>query len=216
MIARARRSRSGRSGSAIEVWCRTCSCFIELLHLFILREEPENGETELSSRIPLQLLHLRGDYQVYRFMGCDCHIEEFHKVLKSGCRVEACRLQTAHRLIRYVTLCSVIAWRLYWLTHINRTAPTAPATTILTLEEVTALQLSTSGALSPPASLLTVRAAVRLIAKLGGFLGRRRDGEPGITVLWRGWQRLSDLTLMWSLASEGKLMGNSQGFAGGI
>jgi len=136
-------------------------------------------------------------------------VEEFHKVLKSGCRVEACRLQTAQRLIRYVTLGSVIAWRLYWLTHINRTAPTAPATTVLAPEEVTALQITASGALSPPDSILTVRAAVRLIAQLGGFLGRRHDGEPGITAIWRGWQRLSDLTLMWSLASEGKLVGNS-------
>jgi hypothetical protein len=136
-------------------------------------------------------------------------VEEFHKILKSGCRVEACRLQTAQRLMRSVTLCSVIAWCLYWLTYINRTAPTAPATTLLTPEEVTALQITASGATSPSGSILTVRAAVRLIAKLGGFLGRCHDGEPGITVIWRGWQRLSDLTLMWSLASKEKLVGNS-------
>ena len=55
-----------------------CSCFIGLLHPLILLEEHENGETELSSRIPLQLLHLRLDYQVNRFMGCDCHIEVLH------------------------------------------------------------------------------------------------------------------------------------------
>jgi hypothetical protein len=52
-----------------------CSCFIRLLHLIILLEEPENGETGLSLRVPLQLLHLRLDYQVNCFMGCDCHIE---------------------------------------------------------------------------------------------------------------------------------------------
>jgi hypothetical protein len=130
-------------------------------------------------------------------------VEEFHKILKSGCRVEGCRLQTAQRLCRYVTLCSVIAWRLYWLTHVNRTAPTAPATTILAPEEVAALQALSSGALPPANSPLTTREAVRLIAKLGGFLGRRHDGEPGITVIWRGWQRLSDLALMWLLITEG-------------
>src|ERR1044071_116329 len=107
--------------------------------------------------------------------------KEFHKILKSGCRVEACRLQTAQRLIRYVTLCSVIAWRLYWLTHINRTAPTTPATTILAPEEVAALQVLAGGVLPLPTPSLTTREAVRLIAKLGGFLGRRQDGEPGIT-----------------------------------
>jgi hypothetical protein len=136
-------------------------------------------------------------------------VEEFHKILKSGCRVEACRLQTAQRLQRYIALCTVIAWRLYWLTHSNRTTPTAPATTILSPEEAKALHVLTHGVFAPFDSNLSVRDAVRLIAKLGGFLGRRHDGEPGITTLWRGWQRLSDLTLMWSLMTEGKLMGNS-------
>jgi len=75
MIARARRSRSCRSGSATEVWCRTCSCFIGLLHPFIVREAPENGETLLPLHIPLQLLHLCPNHQVNRFVGCDCHIE---------------------------------------------------------------------------------------------------------------------------------------------
>jgi hypothetical protein len=105
-------------------------------------------------------------------------VEEYHKILQSGCRVEACRLQTAQRLMRYVVLCSVIAWRLYWLTHINRTAPTAPATLILAPGEVAALQVLSCGPLPPAPSSLTTREAVRGIAKLGGFLGRRRDGEP--------------------------------------
>jgi hypothetical protein len=38
------------------------------------------------------------------------HIENYHKVLQSGCRVEACRLQTADRLIRYLTLMAIISW----------------------------------------------------------------------------------------------------------
>jgi hypothetical protein len=41
-----------------------------------------------------------------------------------------------------------------------------------------------------------LRQAVRWIAKLGGFLGRKGDGEPGITAIWRGLQRLYDMTLM--------------------
>jgi hypothetical protein len=173
--------------------------------------EPPPGETAVEWRLLTNLpVYMVADaLQRVEWYQTRWQVEEFHKVLQSGCRVEACRLQTAQRLIRYVTLCSIIAWRLYWLTYINRTTPTAPATIILTPEEVTALQLTASGTLSSPDSILTVRAAVRLIAKLGGFLGRRHDGEPGITVIWRGWQRLSDLTLMWSLVSESKLVGNS-------
>jgi hypothetical protein len=53
-----------------------------------LLEKPENGETGLAPRIPLQLLHLRLDHQVNRFMGCDCHIEVFFRTFKQtfGCR----------------------------------------------------------------------------------------------------------------------------------
>jgi hypothetical protein len=47
-----------------------------------LREDSENSETKLSPHLPLQLLHLRVDYQVDRFMGCDCHIEETFRLLK--------------------------------------------------------------------------------------------------------------------------------------
>ena len=88
MIASARRSRSCPSGSATEVWCRTCSCFIGLLHPPIVLEESENGETGVSLHVPLQLLRLRLDYQVNRFMGCDCHIEVFFRTFKQtfGCR----------------------------------------------------------------------------------------------------------------------------------
>jgi hypothetical protein len=101
MVARARRSRSWRSGSTTEVWCRTCSCFIGLLHHPILLKEPKNGETKLSLHVPLQLLHLCLDYQVNRFMGCDCHIEETFRLLKQelgwgGCSCQKQQAQWAH------------------------------------------------------------------------------------------------------------------------
>jgi len=34
---------------------------------------------------------------------------------------------------------------------------------------------------------------------LGGFLGRKGDGEPGVKVLWRGWTRLQDIVETWKL-----------------
>jgi hypothetical protein len=47
-----------------------------------------------------------------------------------------------------------------------------------------------------------LRQAVRWIARLGGFLGRKSDGEPGITVIWRGWQRLQDIADTWYLIED--------------
>jgi hypothetical protein len=37
------------------------------------------------------------------------------------------------------------------------------------------------------------------VAKLGGFRGRKSDGDPGTEVMWRGLQRLDDITQTWQL-----------------
>lgn len=131
---------------------------------------------------------------------CRWHIEVYFKVLKSGCRVEDCRLADAERLKRFITLTSVIAWRLYWLTHVNRHLPAAPCTLILAEHEWHALYAKIQRTATFPTQPPTVRQAVHWIARLGGFLDRRRDGEPGITAIWRGWQRLQDMADMWRVS----------------
>ena len=50
-----------------------------------------------------------------------------------------------------------------------------------------------------PVEVPTLRVAVRWLGQLGGFLGRKGDGEPGVTVLWRGFQHLVDLTTMYRI-----------------
>jgi hypothetical protein len=125
------------------------------------------------------------------------HIESFHKVLKSGCNVELCRLETADRLERYLTLFSVIAWRLYWMTHISRASPATSCAELLADHEWKALYCKIKKTRELPPSPPTMREAIRWIASLGGFLGRKGDGEPGITTTWRGWQRLIDLSDSW-------------------
>jgi hypothetical protein len=137
-------------------------------------------------------------------------IESYHKVLKSGCNIEECRLQTADRLIRYITLMSVIAWRLYYITYIARGAEQdSICTKILTVNEWKALYLKVNREKSLPNEPPTIAQAIHWIARLGGFLGRKNDGQPGITVLWRGWTRLNEITDNYLLFSESKLMGNS-------
>lgn len=117
-------------------------------------------------------------------------IETWHKVLKSGCKVEDCLLETAERLKRYLTLFSVIGVRLMYVTYQARVQPEAAATAVLSTEEIEALHLRLKKAPPPPEQPPTLREAVRMIGRLGGHLGRKGDGEPGPTVLWRGWLRL--------------------------
>ena len=147
--------------------------------------------------------------RVVGWYGCRWQIEVYHKIIKSGCTVEDCRLETAERLQNYIALMSVIAWRLHWLTYVNRTDPDCPCTVILTATEWQALYIRIHRTPSLPSTPPTVRQAVRWIAQLGGFLGRKGDGEPGITVIWRGWQRLQDMADTWYLVKEqSQLVGN--------
>jgi len=171
------------------------SCFIGLLHPLIVRKEPENGETKLASHLSLQLLHPCLDYQVYRFMGCDCHIEVLHRILKTGCHVEGCLLETKDRIVRYLVLCTIIAWRIFWLTHIARVAPYTPALGVLSQQELYVLQAVTKPTPACKPHLSTAKDVVRAFALLGGFLNRKHDGNPGPTPVWRGWQLLQQLSI---------------------
>ncbi|NKQ37097.1 MAG: IS4 family transposase [Chloroflexi bacterium] len=140
--------------------------------------------------------------QIIKWYRCRWQIEVFHKVLKSGCAIEQCRLETAERLLPFIALKSVIAWRLHWITYINRHEPNKPCTIILATHEWEALYMRIHRTSTLPAEPPTVREAVRWIGQLGGFLGRKGDGEPGVTAIWRGWHRLQDFATTWYLVKE--------------
>jgi hypothetical protein len=127
---------------------------------------------------------------------CRWQIEVFHKILKSGCTVEDCRLETADRLCRYITLMCIVAWRIFWMTYIRRTDPKASATKILTQHELQTLSALEHGAADNNNTKMSVAQAVIAIAKLGGFLARKHDRYPGPTVLWRGWAVLQNAALL--------------------
>lgn len=130
---------------------------------------------------------------------CRWGIEMLHKVIKSGCRVEARHLQTASRLKRCFAVFSVIAWRILYATMLSRVLPDAPCTAILDADEWQALYCRVHQTPTLPKQTPTLRQAVHWIAKLGGFLGRKGDGEPGITVLWQGFMALTHLTAMYHI-----------------
>ena len=128
-------------------------------------------------------------------------------MLKSGFRIEHCRLGEAQRLIRYVTVMSIIAWRLFLLTLIARAHPDAPCTILLTDQAWQVLYCMVHRTTALPSQPPTLHEAILWIARLGGFLARTHDGPPGTLSLWRGWTRLTDLTQGWLLATAGEACG---------
>jgi len=127
-------------------------------------------------------------------------IETFHKVLKSGCRAEDSKLRTAERLANLIALMCILAWRVLWLTMVNRTSPELPATLVFTDTEIKLLEQlvpAENGAKKKTVGDFLIR-----LARLGGYLNRTRDAPPGNMVLWRGMARLTDIHLGFSLAKD--------------
>jgi hypothetical protein len=118
-------------------------------------------------------------------------------VLKDGCRAEERQFEEAENIQRYLALDSVVSWRVLYLTMIGRQMPDLPCSAILEAHEWQALYCFIHKTSKPPDQPPSLRQATRWIGKLGGFMGRKGDGEPGATVLWRGLQRLYDISETW-------------------
>jgi hypothetical protein len=118
-------------------------------------------------------------------------IEQYHRTLKSGCRIEDRRLGDRHSWENCLAIDLVVAWRIEHIKTLSRQKPDAPPTTAYSEEECRVVQL-----LFPQhAPSLNLRTITALVGQLGGHLGRKGDGPPGATVLWRGLQRLQDIAI---------------------
>lgn len=124
-------------------------------------------------------------------------IEVYHRTLKSGCKIKDRRLGTAERLEACLAVDMVVAWRIYHLTKLGRETPDVPCTVFFEEDEWKALCTYIHRTPVLPEKEPTLREAIRMTASLGGFLGRKGDGDPGTTTLWRGLQRLEDITAIY-------------------
>ena len=140
-------------------------------------------------------------WEVIEFYECRWLIEEYHKVLKTGCQMERHALREASRLEPLTALISVIGVRLLQLKTIGRHDPEQ-----LAHRRVPSRWLDALKALRPrlKKTQLTVYEFFRELAKLGGFLGRKHDGEPGWQTTWRGYQKLHNILLGMELANKQK------------
>lgn len=122
-------------------------------------------------------------------------IERYHYVLKSGCRVERLQQEDLAPLLVALAVFSGVAWWLLWVTYAARAEPTAPCTVVFDQDTWEALAVAHQQPIpdTPP----DLRTAVRQIAKLGGFLGRKGDGAPGVQTLWTGLMRLHAIVTTW-------------------
>ena len=129
-------------------------------------------------------IHERRLWYSRRWLG-----EVFHDIEKNGCREEDRRFETAEAMEACLAILSVVAVRVFQLRCALENQPDASAAQVATAQELTVMR----GFLGKRTRTLTVREFVRGVARLGGFLGRKSDGNPGVRSLWRGYQRLQDM-----------------------
>jgi hypothetical protein len=128
--------------------------------------------------------------QLIDWYRCRWEIELLFHIIKNGCRIEALQLSRMKRLERAIALYLVVAWRIARLMRLGRTCPELPAEMLFEPDEWHGVHFLLKKPIpKKPPSLNTV---IRMIATLGGFLGRKCDGEPGVKTLWIGMQRVAD------------------------
>jgi len=110
-------------------------------------------------------------------------IEDFHKVLKTGCLLEDRCLQTVEAFCNLLGILTPTAMRLLWLRQTAQTAPDTPATEVISKEVIqVVLHLD-----KRPEATLTAKDLWHTLARFGGYLDRKSDPHPGWQTLWKGW-----------------------------
>jgi len=169
--------------------------------VWVIEESPPEGVEAIEWVLltSIRVLTNAGALTIVAWYCCRWGIEIWHKALKSGCAIETRQLETADRLQRCLALFSVIAWRIVFTTMLARACPDAPCTAVLDTDEWHALYCHIHQTTRLPGTPPNLHDVVRWIARLGGFQGRKHDGEPGVTVMWKGFQHLAGLTSMYRL-----------------
>ena len=134
---------------------------------------------------------------VLDYYACRWETEIFFRTLKDGCRIEALRFERQDRYEVCLAVYLIVAWRVLYLLMRGRTEPGVCCTAVLTAAEWQSVYVLAHGP-GRPAAPPTLGEMVVMIAKLGGYLGRKADGPPGPKTLWIGLQRMRDYAVAWT------------------
>lgn len=174
---------------------------LEVYGILVREQRPPKGETPIEWFLltNLKIKNFDGAVEKIRWYEKRWTIESYHKVMKSGFKVEKSQLQSVDRLNRYITLISILAVRVQAMTYLARLHPESTCEALLTKDEWQALDCKINRKPQPQRRPPTLETAVLWIAILGGYLNRNSDPPPGSMIIWRGWKRLTDVTDDWKL-----------------
>jgi hypothetical protein len=153
------------------------------------RRQAPSEEVEALEWILLSAWPVENEEQAWQAVARYCSrwpIEEFHRGMKTGCRLEQRHLREQSSVENLLAIVSPIAARLLQLRNLGREEPSQPALRWVEPEEAQVIACQQGMAVEQ----LTIEQFVVSVAQLGGFLRRASDGPPGWQTLWEGWLRL--------------------------
>jgi hypothetical protein len=128
-------------------------------------------------------------------------IELFFKVLKSGCKIEELRFQEASRLLACISVYMIVAWRVLYAVFIGRACPNLPCSILFEIDEWQSVYAVIRKS-QPPSTPPNLDEFMKMVATLGGYRGRKSDGQPGMKVIWIGIQAMHKLASGWRAFRE--------------
>jgi hypothetical protein len=140
--------------------------------------------------------------EVLRFYSLRWRIEDWHRVLKSGCSIDELGHHSAERLERAIAIRMVIAWRVMLMTLLGREVPELPAELLFSALELRVLGDFAQTRRRPRPRPTRLGEAVLLVAILGGYLARNHDPPPGHQLMWHGYTKLTTMAMAYQLRDE--------------
>lgn len=167
--------------------------------VFVHESNPPAGSEPISWMLltTLEIQSSEDAIKCVEYYAIRWNIEVFHKILKSGCKIEERQLVGTKNIEVFLAVCSVVAWRIQLLTMLGRTVPNLPCSAVFEECQWQALYCFVNETIEPPTEAPSLQEAIILIGKLGGFLNRTQDKYPGVKTIWLGLQKLEVITDSW-------------------
>lgn len=136
--------------------------------------------------------------KIVEYYLCRWQIELYFKTLKSGCKIEELQLESYSNLKSCLAIYMIVAWRIQYITMLARMCPEESCEIIFSSSEWRSVFMITNKG-KKLTKAPTINQMLRMIASLGGFLGRKHDGEPGLKTIWLGMQKMKNYALAWEI-----------------
>lgn len=131
----------------------------------------------------------------------DCYVarwglEVYFRIYKTGCKVEEIQLKTRDRLRNALAMYTIIAWRVMYLTYLNRECPSLPCDVVFQESEWKSVWRVTKKT-PPPERAPVLSEFMALLVGLGGYNNRPSEPPPGPQAVWVGIRRMTDFAIAW-------------------